>query len=432
MTTTTLSNPSNRLTFDWITVLLYLFSVTWGILNIFAVVYQPETAYFGLSLNSTKQMMFFGASFIVIIAIVAIDFRFFFNFAYLVYAGAILLLLLVLFLGSKIAGSTSWFRLGMFGFQPSEISKFATALALAKYLSSINIRLDHWQTRLTAGAIIGIPALLILRQGDLGSAMVYSSFIFVLYREGLPDSWFASYFAAIILFVLTLFVAEIYLIITLLSIALIVMLYIRLNIVRQMSRLLITTMIVTLVAILFVMSSDYIVNNVLKGYQRDRIMVLVNPDNAEIVLRAGWNIRQSKIAIGSGGLLGKGFLQGTQTKLNFVPEQSTDFIFCTIGEEYGWLGSLVIVSLFMYLLYRLILIAERQKDHFVRIYGYGVASILFFHFSINIAMTIGLFPVVGIPLPFFSYGGSSLLSFTILLFVFLKLDAYRGQMLSRT
>jgi len=421
----------NNLSTDLFLVLLYLVAITWGASNIFAAVYQPELEdYFSLKLNSTKQLLFIGVSFLVILVVMAVNYRTYEAYAYLFYVGGLLLLVSVLIFGREIAGSKSWFAIGIFRFQPSEFAKVTTALALAKFISDTNINLEkNLNHQVLAGVIALFPAFLILLQGDLGSAMVYSAFIFVLYREGLPNWILILVVSVVSLFVFTLFLPKIYLILTILSIALAAMLYTQLYL-KKYQNALTYVLICTGAAIVFVFSVDYLVNKVLKPYQRQRIMVLINPEDSD-KLSAGWNVSQSKIAIGSGGFWGKGFLAGTQTKLNFVPEQSTDFIFSTIGEEYGWMGSLATVGLFILILYRIIFVAERQRDRFVRIYAYGVASILFFHFAINIAMTIGLFPVVGIPLPFISYGGSSLIGFTVLLFILVKLDSHRAQMMER-
>ncbi len=423
--------------FDFLTAFLYFLCIVWGLINIFAAVYQPENTpnMLDLSLNSTRQLIFIGVAFIAIIVVMTVNYRIYETFAYIIYAFTLLLLLSVLVIGTEVNGAKAWFRIGSVGFQPAEIAKYATALVLARFLANTNVKMESFSTKLIAIGIITLPTLLILMQPDLGSVMVYASFIFVLYREGLPHWMLILIFTIVLLFVLTLLVSKIYLILVILTIALIIILIFR-SYFKSTNSAIISIVIGAAISILFVFSVDYFINNVLKGYQRERILVLINSDtqkkNDEMRLRAGWNVTQSKIAIGSGGMWGKGFLGGTQTKLKFVPEQSTDFIFCTIGEEYGWIGSLFTIALFLALIYRIILIAERQRDGFVRIYGYGVASIIFLHFTINIAMTIGLFPVVGIPLPFFSYGGSSLISFTVLLFTLLKLDAHRGEMLARS
>ncbi|MEP2509813.1 MAG: M50 family metallopeptidase, partial [Reichenbachiella sp.] len=285
-------------------------------------------------------------------------------------------------------------------------------------------KFENLKTQLLALAILGAPMVLILLQGDAGSAMVFASFLIVLFREGISPIYFVLGFAFVLLFILTLLVSK-----TVLFIATTVICVIVVGVSFKHPKRIIATLVLTALVFATVISVDFLMTNVLKPHQRSRVVSLINPDADP--LGAGWNVTQSKIAIGSGGFFGKGFLQGTQTKFDFVPEQSTDFIFCTIGEEQGWLGSLILIALFVTLLFRISLIAERQKSKFARIYGYGVLSIFFFHFAVNIAMTIGFFPVIGIPLPFFSYGGSSLWSFTILLFILIKLDSHRMQILMR-
>lgn len=417
--------------FDGLTALIYIAIVLFGWVNIFAAVYDPSglKPLFDFSMNSTKQIMFIGTAILLIIIILTIDYRTFDTFAYLIYIAAALLLVVVLFTAREINGSRSWINLpGGFGLQPAEFAKFATALALAKFMSTPTTKSNKNEFQMILGAIIGLPILLILLQGDDGSALVFSAFIFVLYREGIIPHWILfSIIGTAILFILALSIVNLmYLILPVLTITLVFIIFSR----KNYKHLWLTLSIATLV-IFFVFSAKYIFTNVLKPHQKARILVLIEPEAYSKGDAVRYNLEQSKIAIGSGGLWGKGFLEGTQTKLDFVPEQSTDFIFCTVGEEHGWVGSFALVLLFMLLLYRIILIAERQKDKFARIYGYSVASIIFFHFAVNIAMTIGLFPVVGIPLPFVSYGGSSLWAFTILLFILLKLDAHREQQVER-
>jgi rod shape determining protein RodA len=309
--------------------------------------------------------------------------------------------------------------------QPSELAKFATALALAKYMTSHNFRIDRIQNQIVIALLIGIPAILTVLQGDTGTALIFGAFILVLFREGISPVLLIVGISFAVLFILTLLVNNHLILYG--AVAGLTVLMIALG-PKTFKRIALIVGAALLVAIT-IRSVDFVFNNILKPHQQSRILVLLNPNTDP--LGAGWNVTQSKIAIGSGGINGKGFLNGTQTKFDFVPEQSTDFIFCTIGEEHGWLGSFVLISLFVILLLRIVTLAERQKHTFTRVYGYSVAAILFFHFSINIGMTIGLFPVIGIPLPFFSYGGSSLMSFTILLFILLKLDAHRAQMLAR-
>jgi rod shape determining protein RodA len=295
-------------------------------------------------------------------------------------------------------------------------------MALAKYLSTMGIKMQNMKTKIISFLIIAMPAAIILKQNDTGSALVYASFIFVMYREGLSGNILIFGFVAAVLFVLTLLVSKIVLLSIIVGIGVIVFF-----LARKRRQNILVVLAGVIISCSIVLSVDYAFNHVLQEHQRTRINVLLGK---EIDLKgAGYNVNQSKIAIGSGGFLGKGFLNGTQTKYDFVPEQSTDFIFCTVGEEWGFLGSLIVIGMFMVLLARILFVAERQRSQFSRIYGYGVASILFFHLMINVGMAIGLAPVIGIPLPFFSYGGSSLWSFTILLFIFIKLDAYRLQIL---
>ena len=408
---------------DWITVFLYLTLVFLGWINIYAAIYdESHKSIFDISQRYGKQLIWIAAAIILALIILIIDAKFFSTFAYPIYIISILSLLAVLLLGTRIAGSKSWFQIGAFGIQPAEFAKFATNLAIAKYLTTLNINLKKLKTIIKSLLIIGIPAILILLQHDMGSALVYSSFILVLYREGLSGSILILGVMIVVLFILTLVLGEFIFIGILAGIAFLMFFFIKRN--RKNIYSIIGILVLT---IAFVFSVDYGFENVLKPHQKKRIEVLLGK---EVDLKgAGYNVNQSKIAIGSGGFSGKGFLKGTQTKYNFVPEQSTDFIFCTVGEEWGFVGSFVVIFLFIALLIRLIKLAERQRSDFSRIYGYGVASILFFHIVVNIGMTIGLTPVIGIPLPFFSYGGSSLWAFTILLFIFLKQDANRLEVL---
>lgn len=412
---------------DWVTVSLYLLIVALGWLNIYAAVYDDSIQYSILNLtqNSGRQFIFIIASFFLIGAVMLVDMRFYETFAYIIYAVIIFLLVFVLISGTVVAGSKSWFSIGIFRFQPSEFAKFATALAAAKYISTIGFKFDNLKDLASIAAIVGLPVLLILLQGDTGTALVFTILVLPFFREGLSPWILILGAAAAIIFVLTLLVEnQIYLH------AGIVVILIALIVVGKKTFRRIASLTFGAILIIGVIESvDYIITDVLKPHQQNRIKALINPDADP--LGYGWNVTQSKIAIGSGGMWGKGFLNGTQTKFDFVPEQSTDFIFCTIGEEHGWIGSLILISLFVALMLRIIHLAERQKSRFSRVYGYCVAAIIFFHFAVNIGMTIGLFPVIGIPLPFFSYGGSSLWGFTILLFVFLKLDAHRMQMLTR-
>ena len=377
-----------------------------------------------LSVSSGRQLLFIGTSSVLIILIMATDYKFYDIFSYFIYGAVLLVLVAVLGIGKTVAGSKSWLGVGSFGVQPSEFAKFAAALALSKYLSNPLIRLDRWPDLYRAAAIIGVPAILILLQNDTGSTLVFSAFIIPLFREGLPP-WIPNLGVGVVfLFVLTLIIPQTWLLV-IIGILAVVFFFL----IDKTLNNIIALVVIALVVCGVVIGANYFINDVLQPHQQNRIKVLVNPNIDP--LGVGWNVTQSKNAIGSGGFFGKGYLEGTQTKFNFVPEQSTDFIFCTIGEEFGWIGSLVVCGLFLGMLWRLVFLADRQKLKFSRVYGYSVAAILFFHFTINIGMTVGLMPVIGLPLPFISYGGSSLWSFTILLFIFLKLDAHRGHMLAR-
>lgn len=412
---------------DWVTVGLYMAIVFLGWLNIFAVTYDEEVnqKIWDLSLNSGRQLMFIVTSGILISAILIIDRQFYETFAYIIYGLVLFLVLLVPFVGKEVGGNKAWLGIGSFGVQPSEFAKFATTLAVAKFIGSIGFRMDNLRNQVILFALIGAPMFLILLQKDTGTALVFTVFVLVFFREGMSPFLILVGMAAAVIFVLTLLVEnEYYLyggIVVILAIAILMGK-------KKLKRIAMLTGGALAIAVM-IQSVDYIVTDVLKPHQQNRVKALINPDADP--LGFGWNVTQSKIAIGSGGFFGKGFLEGTQTKFDFVPEQSTDFIFCTIGEEHGWIGSLLVISLFIGLLLRLVFLAERQKNKFGRVYGYSIACIFFFHFAVNIGMTIGLFPVIGIPLPFFSYGGSSLWGFTILLFIFLKLDAHRMQVLQR-
>ena len=408
---------------DGLSILLYSFLVLFGIINIYASQYNDDSTFMlDLSSRYGKQMFFSGISFFVGFIILIIDWKFFYSMTYIFYSLTILLLIGVLFQGAITGGASSWFELGLFKFQPSEFAKFITALALAKYYNNINSKSISFRDRLKVYAIIIIPFLLIILQNDLGTAIVFSAFILVLYREGLSGNILIFGLIIATLFALTLLIEKTILISIISSIVLIVIIIYKKTKKNIFALLTIFTLIVS-----FIFSVDYIFNNVLAPHQRARVNIYLGIDIDPH--GAGYNLIQSKIAIGSGGVTGKGYLNGTQTRFDFVPEQSTDFIFCTIGEEWGFLGSAIFISSFIGLLLRLLFLAERQRSNFSRIYGYSVATILFLHFFINIGMTIGLMPTIGIPLPFISYGGSSLMGFTVLVFIFLNLDSYRLQIL---
>ena len=412
---------------DWPTIGLYFALVLLGWINIYAVVYDEgvHQPIFSLTLNSGRQLVFIVASFFIIMGIVILDLRFYETFAYVLYGLILVLLFLVPIIGKEVGGNKAWIGIGSFGVQPSEFAKFVVALAVAKYISSVGFRMDNLRNQAILFGIIGLPMALILLQKDTGTALVFTSFIFVFFREGMSPFLMIVGICAAAIFIMTLLIPnQLYLHGAIITLLVLLIGFGK----KKFKRIAILT--VGAIMIMGVIESvDYVITDVLKPHQQNRVKALINPDADP--LGFGWNVTQSKIAIGSGGFFGKGFLKGTQTKFDFVPEQSTDFIFCTIGEEHGWVGSLVVVVLFVALLLRIIFIAERQKNRFTRVYAYSIASIFFFHFAVNIGMTVGLFPVIGIPLPFFSYGGSSLWGFTILLFILLKLDAHRGQVLQR-
>jgi rod shape determining protein RodA len=494
---------------DWVIILLYLVLVLVGWINIYAAVYNEEHhSIFDISQRYGKQLMWIVFALIIAYIILLVDSQFYTSFAIPIYVIVMVALVGVLLFGVETNGARSWFRLGSFKLQPSEFAKFATSLALAKYLSALNINMKDIKTKVMAAVIIGLPAVLILLQNDTGSTLVYAAFIFVLYREGLSGNILLFGILAILVFVLTLIFGPVNIILTAAFAYIIIyglmkydvkVAFISASVFSALtfsffhfefnsnvmyygiagSLFFLVVFLLTrkemkgkaihylgiaifVLTCFYIFSIDFAFNKVLKEHQRTRITVLlgeeeklveqiealkmerdaegVSKEEKQIIrdnigakrfslreLRQGngWNIKQSLIAIGSGGFTGKGFLDGTQTKFNFVPEQSTDFIFCTIGEEWGFLGTFFLVCIYIALFLRILFLAERQRSIFSRIYGYAVASILFFHFLINIGMTIGLAPVIGIPLPFISYGGSSLWSFTILLFIFVKLDSER-------
>jgi rod shape determining protein RodA len=411
---------------DWITVSLYALMLLLGWVNVYAAVYSPDNIVniFSWDINSGKQLAWIGTAIIIIIILLVIDHKAYESFAYLIYGIMILLLIFTLLFARPIAGSRSWLELGSIRIQPAEFAKFASALAVSRFMSTINLRHQNWKEHAVLAGITLLPPLLILLSNETGSALVFGAFLLAFFREGMSPLILIVGSISVFLFVLTLLLPKLYLVG---AITVLFGLYLWLNqrALRRPRNLILVY--VAVVGLIF--SADFFVNNILQPHQQNRIKALINPEADP--LGYGWNVTQSKIAIGSGGFFGKGFLEGTQTKFDFVPEQSTDFIFCTIGEEHGWVGSLLLIGLFMGLLSRIVFIAERQKTVFGRSYGYCVASIIFFHFLVNVGMTIGLAPVVGIPLPFFSYGGSSLWSFTILLFILLAIDTSRKQDLTR-
>lgn len=429
-----MSQESNQIgKLDWISVGLYALFVLLGWMSIYSAVYNPEAplwifdeAFY--TSNAGRQLIWIGTSLVLIMFIFALDFRFFESFAVFIYAAFMLALIAVPFLGVTVNGSHSWFKLGGVTIQPAEFAKTATALLLAKYLNDPQVNLSKWMNQWRSALIIALPMLLIIGSNETGSALVFASFIILLYREGLPGEYPGLLIALIALFVSSLLLSPLAIFICLLVMASLFVIILPIY-QRRLPQTYIRM--AGVIAIVMSLSTlvDWVVNHVLKEHQRNRIKVLLDPSFDTRGL--GYQVTQSKIAIGSGGFWGKGYLGGTQTKFDFVPEQSTDFIFCTIGEEFGFVGVMAVIVLFLFFLWRLLYLADQQRSRFARAYGFGVVGILFFHFLVNIGMTIGLMPIMGIPLPFFSYGGSSLWSFTILLFIFLKLDAHRSDMLSR-
>jgi rod shape determining protein RodA len=462
---------------DKITILLFLSLIIMGWFNIYAAVYNEEhKEILDLSQRYGKQFVWIVASIVIAVFVVIIDNRFYFFFPWFIYGALMLSLILVLIFGNEINGARSWFEFGGFSLQPSEFAKFGTALALAGYLNTQRQDLTRLKVIIPAVAIILFPALLTALQPDMGSTIVYFALFIVLFREGMSPYILISGLLMVILFFLTLLINNLYLTIELIVIAIFLVWFAtrkwKLCIIGSGILILITVIIyvidhyvlkiignelvifVSLIlsgviyafyiyskralavliiylfllgSILFINTVDYTFNNLLPPHQKDRVNILLGFKSDPHGI--GYNVNQSIISIGSGGFTGKGYLQGTQTKFKFVPKQSSDFIFCTIGEEWGFMGSFVVIGLYLVLLLRLIFLSERQRSVFSRIYGYGVVSILFIHVFINIGMAIGLVPVIGIPLPFFSYGGSSLWGFTILLFIFLRLDASRTEYL---
>ncbi len=460
---------------DRLTAMLYLILVCFGWLNIFAANTDPDGGFvFDLSLEYMKQLMWIGISFVTIGLLMLIDSKFFTAFAFIFYAITILMLILVIFWGVEVNSAHSWFRIGSFSFQPVELAKVATALAISKILSRFQFSFTRIQDLVVLVTVWLLPVAIIILQNDMGSALVFFSLLIVFFREGMTPLILFFGIMAIVIFILTLLISNLYIELLLVAVFFILLflrkqrklalislgiaalcygisqlvfhltggidhfkailagmsaasLYLISVTVLRRYKAVVSSLILFWGSLAFAYSSDYIFEKMLSDYQKSRILVMLGLKQDP--LGAGYNVNQSKIAIGSGGFSGKGFLQGTQTKFNFVPEQSTDFIFCTVGEEWGFLGTSAVIILFVCLLLRLVVLAERQHSAFSRVYGYAVASIFFFHLLVNIGMTIGLAPVIGIPLPFFSYGGSSLWGFSILLFIFLKLDTNRTELL---
>jgi rod shape determining protein RodA len=405
-----MKNQSLTNNIDWICIAIYIALVLLGWLNIYSSSLSSEEG------TAEKQFIFILLTIPLIFVLLYVDGKFYEKYASIFYGIALLSLLGLFAFGKTIAGQRCWYGFGSFTLQPSEFAKALTALALAKYLSDSQINLKDVNHQIQALAIVFLPVMLILPQPDPGSALIYTVFLIVLYREGLPSWYLWTGFSAILLFVLTLVLEPQYVIL----LALVVLLFIHFKS-RLGDRNIVLSSILFVLVSGFVLSVNYVFTNVFKQHHRDRFNILLG--KTVDMKGIGYNTNQSEIAIGSGGWFGKGFLEGTQTKGGFVPEQHTDYIFTTVGEEWGFVGSLLVVGLFVGLLLRIIYLAERQKTKFSRVYGYCVAAILFIHFFVNIAMVLGVFPTIGVPLPFFSYGGSGLWGFTILLFIFIKMDA---------
>ncbi|MGM0635365.1 MAG: rod shape-determining protein RodA [Bacteroidota bacterium] len=411
--------PKTIFKLDWLTILIFIILVAFGWANIFSTtltVENPEI--FDLSTIYGKQLLWILLSIVLIVLVLALEAKFYMRFASVFYAFAMLSLIGLLFFGKTIAGQTAWYSFGSFSIQPAEFVKTAVALMIAKYLTGININLKNFTDQVKVLAIIALPMALILLQPDAGSALIYVAFVIPLYREGLPHLYLIIGSLVISIFILTLKFGFAWILLAIIIIALLISFFRRKEKINY-----IFFSFFTLLSIGFAYSVNFIFENVLLPHQKDRFNILLGKEFD--TSGSGFNLYQSKVAIGSGGWTGRGWLNGTQTQGKFVPEQHTDYIFSTVGEEWGFIGSSLIVLLFTFLILRLFYLAERQKSRFSRIYGYSVVAILFFHFFVNIAMVLGLFPTVGIPLPFFSYGGSGLWGFTLLIFVFLKLDAKR-------
>lgn len=405
-----MKNQSITNNLDWTCVIIYSVLVLLGWLNIYS------SSLSSMEGTSDKQLIFIILTIPLILIVLYVDGKFYEKYASIIFGISLLSLAGLFVFGKTIAGQRCWYGFGSFTLQPSEFAKAATALALAKYLSDTQINLKDVNRQIQALAIVFLPVLLILPQPDPGRALIYSVFIIVLYREGLPAWYVWTGFITILLFVMTLLLEPQYVILIALLALVIIHFKSRLG-----DRNIVLSGILFVLISGFVLSVNYVFENVFKQHHRDRFNILLG--KTVDMKGIGYNTNQSEIAIGSGGWIGKGFLEGTQTKGGFVPEQHTDYIFTTVGEEWGFVGSLIVIALFVGLFLRVIYLAERQKTKFSRVYGYCVAGILFIHFFVNIAMVVGIFPTIGVPLPFFSYGGSGLWGFTILLFIFLKMDA---------
>jgi len=405
---------------DTISIIIYVLLVFLGCLSIYSSSFNPNIETPLLSLNTIigRQLFFVLAALIISVFILLVDFKIIFRLSYVIYFSSIIALVLVLFIGKEVGGAKAWFDFGKFGLQPAEFAKFGTILGIAKFMHDGDIYINKLKELLIISLMLLAPCLLIMKQPDAGSALVYGSLIIMFFREGLQLRYIFSIITICLLTFLTMIIGVNYTIIFLTFIT-----FILLYVLKKNKKTFIPALLFFILSASIISGVNYTYENVLQAHQKERIDIILGKENNK--LGSGYNLNQSLIAIGSGGFVGKGYLEGTQTKFNFVPEQNTDFIFCTIGEEFGFIGSLIIIILFTILIIRIILLSEQQTSRFSRIVGYSLSSVLVAHVLINISMTIGLMPVIGIPLPFFSYGGSSLLAFSILFFVFIKLDTYR-------
>ena len=422
-----IQNRINNFLLDWPIVLTYLVLVIFGYFNILSASSGVEfSSYIDISKPFGKQLVFIGLSLILIFFILAIEAKFYERFASIIYLLSIISLLGLFIFGKKVNGALSWYEVGGFTFQPSEFAKFATTLGLAKYISDLQTNIKEIGDQFRASIIILIPSILILMQNDAGSTIVFMSLIFVFYREGIPQKYLLIAFTLLIISIVTLKFSALS---TCFAVSILVIIY-QFFVKKKKKRKFGITTAVIIVACCISFATEWSYNNILQKHHQDRIGLWLRLENDPIKLKAmkrsiSYNLNESEKAISAGGIFGKGFNEGTRTKGKFVPEQHTDYIFSTVAEEWGFLGSSIVVILFMFLIIRIIILAEQNKSQFNRTYGYGVASIIFIHFLINIGMVMGLIPTIGIPLPFFSYGGSGLIGFTILIFIFLKLNASR-------
>jgi len=436
--------PEENIRIDWLTVIIYILIVSFGAMNIYSANSTIDhTFIFDLTMEYGKQFLWIGVAAIIVFLILLLDPKFFNFSGYGIYIVVIIMLLILLGTGVINKGAQAWFKIGSFKLQPSEFAKYATSLALAKYLGTFDVKFVGRKNIAICFGIILLPMALTLAQNDTGSALVFVSFFLVLYREGLSGWYLVIGLYMVALFVFTILFPSLYLIFGILLICGAVFYFF-----KKYAQMLWLSLIVFFASAIFILSVDFIFAKVLQPHQQQRILVTLNQDVAEYYPRKAkefslfkidanrkdkkaskrdysYNVRQSKISIGAGRWLGNGFNNGTQTKAKLVPEQHTDFIFCTVGEEYGFIGSTLFVLVYIFFIGRLYYMAERQKNVFSRVYGYCTASVIFFHFFVNVSMALGVLPVIGIPLPFMSYGGSSLFSFSMMLFTFLKLDANR-------